>query len=581
MATETTQAKILWHINPVATQPLMEAIDSEHAQRKTVSSRENVVHPGEVIAEVIESSDPRFFSNDRNIVPMELDYRQTIGSGVSYEADKRRLMATAYGFARLDGRRTLEVVPLVDIAKDGMLCELYVYPDRQGNWPSVDTVKLVISDFNIMFPISTGDISARLAEYSDGVRKAGEATVLARGSHPKNGHVGYYELRKSTELSVGEARDDGRIDYHERTSFIYVRKGELIAEFIPEVPAEEGVDIYGNTIAAKMLGTSKYLIGENIVEDEANPNHFVAAIDGVLVEAKRKLTVEDRLIVNKDINYETGNIRFDGSVLVNGNVLQGFEVHAEKDCAIKGNIDVGSVKANGDVIVTNGILGAGTEEGLDRQVEAKGNVQAMFVQNAIIYADGDVIVEGSVVASNIYSRKNVIVKGSIVGGSVLGRLSVEALKIGTDAGTRTEVITGRDPAIDAKIEVRNAELEVITEELKEHMQEMSMMFGEDFFSKARDIMPRLPSIKKEKAVKALQRIKDLSQKSSELKADIEDLRGQLTFEKPPMIKAVEQVFPDVTIRLKKYKLENNSPLGGVTFREDPVRREIMQVFGTG
>ena len=335
-------------------------------------------------------------------------------------------------------------------------------------------------------------------------------------------------MRKNVEKTIGTMQDDGKINYKEKDVFVYVKKDEMICEKIPAVEPVQGVDIFGNNIKAEMKGESRFKIGLNLKPHQYNENLFVATVDGVLAIHNGVINVEDRLIVGSDINLETGNIRFDGNVEVNGNVLQGFEVEATGDIVIKGNIEDAKVVAEGSIVVKNGIIG---KESCN--VIAGVDVQANFIQNSEIKTGRNLHVIESMVGSRVYAKEKVTVNGHVHGGEIIARYNIEVGTAGSVSETKTLLIVGKDPEIEAALEIVDEDIKKVQQKYRELIQEITMYFGEDALPNAKNIFPRLPPQKREKFKNLLTAIRNKTSEMNELKIKKDELKSKLHFDRPP------------------------------------------------
>jgi len=65
------------------------------------------------------------------------------------------------------------------------------------------------------------------------------------------------------------------------------------------------------------------------------------------------------------VDFVTGNIFFNGNVVVCGTVLDGFEIKADGDIIVSKIVESATLTAGRDVIVKGGVLGRG--KGLSRR----------------------------------------------------------------------------------------------------------------------------------------------------------------------------------------------------------------------
>ena len=119
--------------------------------------------------------------------------------------------------------------------------------------------------------------------------------------------------------------------------FVLVKANETLAIRIPQTKGKPGKNIFGETVPAQNgrpipipAGKNTKIIGEN---------QLVATINGQIVDTGNKISVDPRLEIQGSVGVGTGNIDFDGTVLINGDVTQGFYVKATGDIEIKGSIN--------------------------------------------------------------------------------------------------------------------------------------------------------------------------------------------------------------------------------------------------
>jgi uncharacterized protein len=576
MANQEINKKILFQFNPFVKEPFIrQVVDGD--ERIVLASRDNIVCEGDVLARVLEEGDEMFRSQSNpRIEEMATDYTKNPAENVDYRAESKAFVSRGYGFAKIIEGRCIEVVPLLDISEDSMVAEIPIYKNMDDKLPSLNEIKKIINKAKIMFPLDDSEIQTQLDAIKNDTKPIGTKIKVAEGTEPVKGHPELIELRKSIEKTVGKELEDGRIDYYERQSYCYVKKGELIAERIPAKEPEEGVDIFGGKTKAELEGKSHFKLGDGLEQHEYNENLFVAAHDGVLDLQEGKditfINVRDRLIVNENISLNTGNIHFDGDVEINGNVNSGFKVDATGDIVINGNVeDATVISERGTIFIKNGVSG---KENCN--ITSKdGNIEATFVQNANLWAKKEIIINESIINSKAFARERISVKAHCVGSDVTARQAIECGVAGSRAEAKTSITVGKDPEIDAMMDEIDEQLNVLPQKLKDTMNEITMMFGDDIFAKAKKILPTLP---KQKQIKCLTLLKDIKEKNEEikqLKIRREELKSMLQFEKPPYVKIETEAHGGVIIRIKNLKPYRiiKKHLGGV-FKEDPVKKEI-------
>lgn len=269
--------------------------------------------------------------------------------------------------------------------------------------------------------------------------------LVARGEEPTGGTNAHIEYKvdlshESRGFEDAESIDES-VDFKDAQAYKTIDAGTVIAEKIPPKKGKDGVDVHGEIIPSKEGDDVDFKLGEN-VELSEDGLKVLSSIEGIAFAVKGVLSVSNTLIIPKDVDYSTGNIKFSGDVIIGGDVLDEFEVYAKGNITIKGNIYQAKVEsAEGNIRVVKGING---DEG-NALIKAKGTIQAKYIEGAKIYCGGDLIVHTDIMHSTVYANGNVICikgKGLIVGGYIgMGKI-LECNVMGSPSYTPTTVDLG-------------------------------------------------------------------------------------------------------------------------------------------
>ncbi|GIP36838.1 polymerase [Paenibacillus sp. J31TS4] len=385
--------------------------------------------------------------------------------------------------------------------------------------------------------------------------------VVAAGTPPRHGadgrvvFAGLAEEQQKRPLEL----EDGTVDYKEITRLTNVRKGELLARLLPPEPAVPGMTVTGKPIPGKPGREARFSIGKNVVTD-AEGQQLYAVLDGMLVLSERgKVNVFPIFEVNGDVDYHVGNISFNGSVVIRGNVLPGFRIKADGDIRITGGVEAADLEAGGGILIAAGILGQ--NKGM---VKAGKTVKCSFIQDARVDAGEDVIVSQSIMHSVIHAGRSVLcsgAKGLIVGGTVQAGGQVEARTIGNLMNTQTVIEVGVLP------ELRNelSQLRVQARELAEHL---------DKTEKALAILDQLASAGQLSGDKLAMRIKLSSTRKQtndelgELRERVLEIELALEDNEQAHVKAVYVVYPGTKLTIGRCVKFVKDPMNRVVFRLD-------------
>jgi uncharacterized protein len=281
--------------------------------------------------------------------------------------------------------------------------------------------------------------------------------IIAVGRPPRNGLDGYISLildPKEQGRRPAE-REDGTVDYRELITLANVKTGQLIAERIPPQPGVPGKAVTGEDMPAKDGKEAHFKIGKNVVVNPEKTGMY-AAIDGLVTHTdKEKLNVFPVYEINGDVDYNTGNIDFVGTVVIRGNILTGFRVKAAGDIRVTGGIEGAEVESDGSIEIVGGVIGSNKGH-----VRAGRSVKCSFIQEGNVYAGEDVIVMQSIMHSNVRAGRNVLcngAKGLIVGGVVQAGERVTARMIGNTMSTATAIEVGVRPELRQELnDLRNS-----------------------------------------------------------------------------------------------------------------------------
>lgn len=275
--------------------------------------------------------------------------------------------------------------------------------------------------------------------------RPGTPVTCAHGDQPANGSdaVIHYAVDMNNKGRPVEL-EDGRVDFKDLNLFTVVAEGDVLAEKVPPTQGTPGVDVLGQPILPKPGKDIPLPVGKNTYAEE---NKIRASIAGQLQVQNGKLHVSPVIEIKGDVDLSTGNIDFVGNVLVRGSVTTGFTVKANGNVEINGSVSGGTVEGN-NVVIRMGI------QGMQRgYVKAKENVTTKFIENAIVAAEGDVMVNDVILHSNVSAGKRVIVEGRrgfIAGGHVIAAEEIRAKTVGTHLAVATDLEVGVNPAIRAE-----------------------------------------------------------------------------------------------------------------------------------
>lgn len=424
------------------------------------------------------------------------------------------------------------------ISDDRMKAFMSFDPGNGSSILNYEDIKLLLEEKNICFGLKENrveDIVERRISVNE--------KLIAEGEKPSAGEdaklIYHFEEK---EKNVGTLRQDGTMDFHNRNLITNVKKGEKILTKKPAQKGEPGKNVKGDEVKPPPVKDKKLPRGKNTVKKD---NCVYAAIDGQVIRERDKVNVRPVLEINGDVDLNTGNIDFVGSVKIRGNVREGFIVKADGDIEVEGNVGAAEVVCSKNVSIKKGFLGRGKGK-----IEADGEVNVRFVENGNISA-AEIFVHEASMHSELKAKDSIVVKGGkglLVGGKASARSLIEANIVGSSLATKTLLEIGLDPGIHAKYKEKKEEME----SLKQNLDKVNK--GIRMFKQMKDNGVKLPKNKIEMFNKLLETEKELKKKQEELKKELEDLQEQLSNNEKGEIKINEAVFPGVHLLSSKDKM---------------------------
>jgi len=347
--------------------------------------------------------------------------------------------------------------PKVQVSSDGLEATMtFKIPDGKNEVPKFTAAQLLgfLSNANVSFGIDQ-EMLARLADSPI----YGRPIKVASGTPQQQGTPGYYEYLFDTNFNRKPTiRPDGTADYMSIKTIETVQEGDVIATYHPAVQGSRGMSVRGQILEPKPVRDLPPLIGRGFDRSSDNLT-YTAKIDGKIEVNQGKILVSPVHEVQGDVGIETGNIKFNGDVIVHGGVHDGAVIDAAGNVIIHGLIEDCDIHAGKDLFLLSGIKG--NEKTV---IDCKGSITAQFVEYAIITCSGNITAD-YFFKSKISCDGHIELNGnnaSIIGGYVSAVQGVEVNDIGNSFGTITNVSVGVDVERAAEYEMLAKKIMALT-----------------------------------------------------------------------------------------------------------------------
>jgi len=278
-----------------------------------------------------------------------------------------------------------------------------------------------------------------------------EKTEIAEGIKPVNGKDAYIHYYFETDQSKVRLKEgtNGKVNFKELNIIQNVVQNQTLAKKMPPEDGEDGKTVTGKILPSKAGNDIPLPIGTNVhVGDDGDT--ILSDINGQVIVANGKINVEPVLTIEGDVNLKTGNIIFLGTVIITGNVEDGFSIKAAGNIEVKGTVSKAELDAEGDIVIYQGVNGKN-----GGKIRAGKSLLSRFIENANVEAGDSVIVQDGIINSNIDAIRNIVCMGkraSIMGGRLRAGEEINAKVLGNStSGTETICEVGFDP--HSKIEL--------------------------------------------------------------------------------------------------------------------------------
>ncbi|MDY6968842.1 MAG: FapA family protein [Spirochaetota bacterium] len=566
---------ILFYIDPQVNNMFVEKVNDEGEKKVILSSSYNFVYKNEIIAKIIDvkTKDDINLHIDKGHIYYHVEQYIPFKAerGVYYDKTSMAYRASEYGFAVFN--RNLSQLLLhspLRFTKDKVKAFFIIHPTKFNKIPNYSEIEIVLTKKKILAKLEKEAIENQLKKIDTNSQKANQI-IIALGKEPENGYDEYYipiiELNKKS----GKVLENGSIDFKEIESIQEVKKHQEILRRIPEKKPVDGYNVYNEKIKGIIENKGGYKKGKNILQS-TDELIYVSAIDGCLEIYKNEISVSPIVIVKGDVDYESGNIDFNGSVEIWGSILPGFSVKARDNIIVEMNIDDSIIEAGGDILVKSGISGKGSTK-----LSAGGKVQAKYIINSTIEAGGDVEVEDSIINSNIISNNRVRVtnkRGKIIGGSISAMHEIIVNESGVPQENKTILSVGKSILVEREIIDIAMEKNSTKAEVDELTGYIKSLFGEELFKNPQKMMQGLPPERRKSCIQLLSKLSDCNKRLEKLNKEYEDIEKKRKPEYEPTITISDTVYPGTIININKRKKIIHEKLVNVQFFEDLENKEI-------
>ncbi len=384
--------------------------------------------------------------------------------------------------------------------------------------------------------------------------------LVAEAVLPVDGRDAYIAYNFETDRSKLKFKEaeNGQVNFKELNLIQNVVEGQPLAQKMLPEQGKSGKTIFGRYLEAKNGRDINLPLGKNVVVD-TDGRTILASTNGQVILIGDKINVEPIMQIAGDVSIKTGNITFLGTVVVKGNVDDGFNIKASGNIEVYGTVGKCVLEADGDIIVQLGIMGR--DEGY---VRAGRSLWAKFIQNTTVDVEEFIIVADGIINSNVTSNKKILVQGkraAIIGGHIFATEEIYTKNIGSSGGgSETIIEVGFDPRAKKRLNELLDKQSSLIRELDE--VELNIQTLEN----TKKVRKTLPHDKEENLIKLSSRKEEIISESDTMSAEIQQIQQHLRDLKViGKVSAMGTVYAGVKIFVRDVKDEVRADVKAVTF----------------
>jgi uncharacterized protein (DUF342 family) len=406
----------------------------------------------------------------------------------------------------------------IEVSEDEMFAYVLVTPPGIGGGDiTYEGLKQLLHGNGVVYGIKE-DFLVQFADRPT----YGAQTCVAEGKPAINGMDAHMEYFFEVDPSTKRLKENtaGTVNFKDLNIIQNVSAGDKLACKIPPEKGEHGRTVTGKLLPASDGKDIPLPLGENVHTDKDGLT-IIADEKGQVVLNVGKVSVEKILSIDGSVGVKTGNILFLGSVVVNGNVEEGYSIKATGNIEITGLVEKADLDSEGDIIIKQGIVGKP-----ETLVRAGQMLIAKFIENATVKCGGTIIVSEGILNSTVIARKRVLCQGkraAIIGGQIRAGEEIQSKVLGSASGnTETICEVGYDPELKENIALMTKRQAKIQKDFDELLRNITAL------ETIKKRQQALPEDKEEYLAELLERRLGMAAKIGRLRDQIEKAQEQLT-----------------------------------------------------
>ncbi len=364
-----------------------------------------------------------------------------------------------------------------------------------------------------------------------------------------------FETDKS-RIHLKEAAD-GKVNFRELGLIQNVMAGQPLARRIPPETGKPGRTVTGKIIPARNGKDASPPLGRNVHLGDDGLT-IIADLNGQVTFIGGKINVEEILTIQGDVSLKTGNVMFLGTVIVQGNVEDGYSVKASGNIEVRGNVGKAEVVAEGDVVIHQGINAK--SGGI---ISAGKNLWSKFIENATVDVGENLIVSEGMINSTVVANRKIICQGkraAIVGGKYRVCEEINAKTLGSPVGGAETILeVGYDPKSKERADALQMQVQKMKRQLDTFDKNIATLNAQ---KQKKELSEEKAAILQDLLLRRDDLIGEMRALAKEIEAILIYLNG---LKAKGRVSASGRIYPGVKIRIKEASEDIRTEAKGLTF----------------
>ncbi|WP_417698162.1 DUF342 domain-containing protein [Psychromonas sp.] len=346
---------------------------------------------------------------------------------------------------------------------------------------SLDMVKAKCTELGLKYGLATKNVLGLLNASKNA--KPGETLkiAIAHGVPPINGKDAAFIKAVDTESHRKPAPKllpNGKVDMHDLGQSITVKAGTVLMKKIPMQTGTPGKTVTAEVIPQIEGKDAQFVVHKNVCIDPNNPLQLIATSYGIPIDQDDFIKVDDVMLL-EHVNNKTGNIIYDGTVVISGDIHDHMKVNASGDITVMGVIESAHVTCGGDLTVEMPIIGhLNKDDGTySCDIICGGNLTGTIAQYANLTIAKNITLSSQLIhcltecQGTIDVHNETFSQGAIIGGITSSNHGITSVSVGTSGNTRTEIhLTGNVKQLEKDKTKRIKEIQTLDKMINQFKQ---------------------------------------------------------------------------------------------------------------